>query len=117
MKTNDQQLGVTAAAEVGRLLELCKVPALQACTKAGIYTTTIMRWRNGSKPRRGQLDVMRLAILEVADAAGTLPDELRPVLAELREVAKLPAGASKQAGLAHRVNRLERAVTELGAVL
>lgn len=76
-----------------------------------------MRWRNGSKPRRGQLDVMRLAIMEVADAAGTLPDDRLDELERLRAVASLPAVDRKPTSLAHRVNRLERAVTELGAVL
>lgn len=116
MKTDDQQTGQASAADVGSLLKICKVRELPACRRAGIATSTLLRWRRGSKPNDGQVDVVRRAIMEVANEAGTLPDDLKPELERLRELVALPV--VKERTLAARVDSLERAVTEhLGAVL
>ncbi len=115
MKIETKPTGQACAADVGNLLKNCKVSELPACKRAGMATSTLHRWRRGSSPKAGQVDVLRRAILELAAEAGTLPFEYVVQLEQLRATAKLP---EKKADLAARVDRLERAVTEqLGASL
>lgn len=115
MKSEDKQNGQDSASHVGELLRSCKVRELPACKRAGIATSTLHRWRRGSSPKVGQVDVLRRAILELAHEAGTLPEQLADQLQVLRETVKLPA--KPPLDLEARVGRLERAVGELGAVL
>ena len=116
MKTEEKPSGQDCAESVGNLLKYCKVRELPACKRAGIATSTLHRWRRGSSPKTGQVDVLRRAILELAAEAKTLPDDLVGSLEKLRETVELPAGQKQD--LESRVSRLELSVTELqGAVL
>lgn len=115
MKTGEKASGQDCAADVGILLKTCKVRELPACKRAGIATSTLHRWRRGSSPKIGQVDVLRRAILELAYEAKTLPDDLVGSLEKLRETVELPA--KPKLDLESRVGRLEKAVGELGAVL
>lgn len=115
MKTKENASGESCAADVGELLTSCKVRELPACKRAGIATSTLHRWRKGSTPKPGQVDVLRRVIMEIADESGTLPTELASTLAHLRETVALPVKSPLD--LEARVGRLERAVGELGAVL
>ena len=54
---------------------------------------------------------MRRAVLEVADAQGTLPDEHNTELERLRKTVELPA-PPKETDLQNRVDRLERVVVD-----
>lgn len=118
MKNEETQNGPASAEEVRALLDACKVSELQACKRAGIATSTVLRWKRGSQPKPGQLDVLRLSIMEIASDAGNLPNNLSVDLDQLRQTSGLPPSNNSHADIASRVDRLERVVTEqLGASL
>jgi hypothetical protein len=112
VNTNERLDGVGTSAYLGELLSLCKVRELPACKRAGIATSTLLRWRRGSTPKDGALDLLRRSVMEIADEAGTLPDHLLDELAHLRETVELPEAKSK-ASIESRVDALERSVAEL----
>lgn len=67
------------------LLHACKVPAIRALKRAGMAASTPFRWeKEGKTPKAGQVERLRLAVLELAEEAGTLPAEHRAELADLR---------------------------------
>lgn len=109
---NDEKLGgVASSDQVRALLIACKVSELPACKRAGISTSTVLRWKRGSCPKQGQLDVLKRAILEVAAEQGTLPDGYEVDLEALRKTVELPAFV-QALELKDRVDRLERVVEE-----
>ena len=75
------------------LLTECKVPAIRALNRAGMAASTPFRWeKEGKTPKAGQVERLRLAILELAEASGTLPGAHLEELIALRKnkVASLP---------------------------
>lgn len=117
MITDEKLDGKTSAAQVRDLLKVCGVAELPACKRAGMATSTLLRWRRGSQPKDGQLQVLRRAVLEVASDNGTLPAEYETELDQLRNTVELPAPA-QEGELKRRVERLERVVVDqLGARL
>lgn len=118
MKTDEKPNGQDSAQEVRTLLDACKVRELPACKRAGMATSTLLRWRRGSCPKPGQVAVLRRAIMEIAAEVGTLPAEYSIELDQLRQNVELPAAPAQQGDLAARVGRLERVVEEqLGVTL
>lgn len=72
------------AVAIRALLGECKVPSIHALNRAGMAASTPFRWeKEGSKPKQGQVDRLRLAILELADESKTLPDKYRQELIAL----------------------------------
>lgn len=70
MKTKDHTAGVYD------LADRCGVGIGEACTLAGIASSTPPRWRRGHKPQTSQLSRLRVAIIEIARERGTLPADL-----------------------------------------
>lgn len=95
MKT--QEVNDAPAEQFRTLLKSCKVPAIRALKRAGMAASTPFRWeKEGQTPKPGQVERLLLAVLELAEAAGTLPVEHQKTLADMR--AQRDAAAEATAG-------------------
>lgn len=116
MKTHDANSGQDAAATIKTLLTDCQIAVLPACKRAGMATSTLFRWERGQNPQSGSVDKLRLAILELACTAGTLPDNEIATLDALRKSVKLPAVARSNKEISRDLRRialeLDRADTQ-----
>ena len=97
------------------LLHDCKVPAIRALKRAGMAASTPFRWeKEGKTPKPGQVERLRLAVLELAETAGTLPVEHQAELAELRSQRDAtPGAADHQACPKQIVQRIKSDLREL----
>lgn len=62
--------------DLKNLAERCRVPMHAACRRSRMAVSTPFRWGRGTTPARGQVERLRLAILQEAVARGTLPQDL-----------------------------------------
>lgn len=69
----------------------CRVPMLAACKRVGIAPSTPFRWEQGQKPKPGQQEKLRAAILVLALERGTLPADLAK---EARAAVKVAGGTA-----------------------
>lgn len=114
MKTNDATSGKEAAELIRTLLKDCHVAALTACKRAGMATSTLFRWEKGQNPQAGSVDKLRLAILELACSADTLPADHIVKLEELRKSVKLPPATLSTKEISRELRRLAHELDRTG---
>jgi hypothetical protein len=81
----DSVNGVKAEKDFRRLCKKCKVPAYLAMKRIGMAQSTPHRWKNDKvNPEPWRVNLLTMAVLELAEQAGTIPPEQVAVLAVFR---------------------------------
>lgn len=112
---NPKECPVTA---IRALLTECKVPSIRALKRAGMAASTPFRWeKEGTKPKEGQVERLRLAILELADESKTLPEKHRKELIALSANKSVAQPETARSCPRQILKRIQSDMRELDSVL
>jgi len=108
-RPQDSVPGLEAEAEFRALCKRLKVSGYNAMLRIGMGQATPWRWKNeGINPEPWRVNLLSLAVLELAEEAGSLDDAAREELKRLRAMGLAKPGPSIEA-----VENLRARLTEM----
>lgn len=111
MKNNESKCN---SHPIYQLASKCRVPMLAACKRVGIAPSTPFRWEQGQKPKPGQQEKLRAAIVVLALERGTLPVELNK---EARAAVKIAGGTEAKGDPVEIVKEIKGSIRQLERAL